>query len=238
MTQPEARQPTADELGAALNPKHRALAEAYLQTFSVTRAGKLTTYKDASNAHRVYRRQDVQAYIQARMTAACMTANEVLARLSVRASLSGDDFFEEQEYEVPVYEARPLQEKIDHLEAQVGQMLAIDPGVLKDAIASRQAEIATLSVQLALDPEATWQQQVGTEMKVRMVPSLEAAQRNGVLQFVEGAEFTKDGLKFKWADPVRALELIGKHHKLFTEKHEHSGSVEVLGIDYLLGGSS
>ena len=28
-------------------------------------------------------------------------------------------------------------------------------------------------------------------------------------------------------DPVRALELIGKHHALFTEKTEHSGQVDI-----------
>jgi hypothetical protein len=29
-------------------------------------------------------------------------------------------------------------------------------------------------------------------------------------------------VKFKLADKLRALELIGKHHKLFTERHEHN----------------
>lgn len=223
MTQPDAQPQTADELGAALSAKQRTLAEAYLETMSIAQASKTAKYNCPANGSRAMRHPKVQAYLQARFAESCMSANEVLARLSQRASLGGDSFFEQQEYEVPVFEARPLQEKIDHLEAQVGQMLAIDPGVLKDAIAARQAQIAELGVQLAMDPEATWQKQVGTETKTRMVPSLEAAQRNGVLQFVEGAEYTREGLKFKWADPVKALELIGKHHKLFTEKHEHSG---------------
>lgn len=32
------------------------------------------------------------------------------------------------------------------------------------------------------------------------------------------------------ADKIKALELIGKHHKLFTEKLEHSGEVQVTRV--------
>lgn len=41
------------------------------------------------------------------------------------------------------------------------------------------------------------------------------------------AEYDRDGnvtnVKLKVGDKIRALELLGKHHKLFTEKHELSG---------------
>ena len=33
------------------------------------------------------------------------------------------------------------------------------------------------------------------------------------------------GVKFKLADKTRALELLGKHLKLFTEVHHHTGSI-------------
>ncbi|WP_288482364.1 terminase small subunit [uncultured Deinococcus sp.] len=234
MTQPETpRIPTADELGAALRPRDRVLADTYLATWNKRLAGEAAKYSEKGKKYLDrFKREDVRAYIAARLSEEVMSAEEVLARLSARARLSGEDFFEQQAYEVSVYEDRPLQLKIDNLEAQVGQMLAYDPEVLKPRVEKLQAQISELTVELALDPAATYRVQVGTETRYRTVPSLEAARRNGVLQFVEGAEYGPSGLKFKWADALRAQELLGKHHKLFTEKHEHSGRVGmVIGID-------
>lgn len=237
MTPPNVPQPTAEELGAALSPKHRQLAEAYLQTFSVAAAGRLLGYSDRQNAHRAWKRDDVQAYIQARMASACMPADEVLARLSSYARVTGDQFTTEEEYEIPVFEPRPLQEKIDLLEAKVGQLMRIDPELLKRRIEDTQLEIAGLEVELALNPDATYQKQVGTETRTRIVPSLEAAAENGVLFALESIEHGPNGLKWKRTSSVEALQLIGKHHKLFTEKVEHSGSVDtVIGIDFIMPG--
>lgn len=227
---------TAEELGAALDPKHRRLVEAYFRNnFCKRHAAREcgyainTTGSGANRYYVIFRREDVKAYIAARLQEEVMAADEVLALLSERARLNGEHFFEEQEYQVPVYEARPLQEKIDHLEAKVGQLLRIDPEMLKGQIEKTQAEIADLTVQLALDPDATWQKQVRTETRTRTVHSLEAAKKNGVLKFVESAEYTPNGLKFKWTDPLKAQELVGKHHKLFTDRveTEHSGGMTI-----------
>jgi phage terminase small subunit len=43
-----------------------------------------------------------------------------------------------------------------------------------------------------------------------------------------GVKRTKDGLEIKTKDQMRALELIGKHLGLFTEKHEHTGTIQVV----------
>lgn len=40
--------------------------------------------------------------------------------------------------------------------------------------------------------------------------------------------------KVKMNDKIRALELIGKHFKMFTEKHEHSGKIS---LEQLVAGS-
>lgn len=231
----------AADLGRALHPNHRRLADMYLRMNMNKRAAArecgYSIDKSGSGANRYYmifRREDVREYIAARLAEEVMGANEVLARLSERARLDGSDFFIEEEYEVAVYEARPLREKINLLEAKVGQLNRIDPGLLKAQIEKTQAEIADLEVKLALDPDATWDKQVGTETRKRTRHSLEAARANGVLQFVEGAEEGPNGLKFKWADPVKALELIGKHHKLFTDRTEHAGSIEH-GVKYIAG---
>lgn len=230
MTQSDAPHiPTADELGAALLPRDRVLADTYLATWNKRLAGEEAKYSEKGKKYlQRFKRDDVRAYIAARLSEEVMSAEEVLARLSARARLSGEDFFEQQAYEVSVYEDRPLQLKIDNLEAQVGQLLKVDPELLKHRVERLQGEISELTVELALNPAATYRTQVGTETRYRTVPSLEAARRNGVLQFVEGV----DNGKFKWSDAIRPLELLGKHHKLFTEKHEHSGTVGmVIGID-------
>jgi len=236
--QPNApKQPTAEELGAALTGKQLALAEAYLETFSPAVAGRMAKYENRSNATRALKHKKVQAYLSARMADRCMPANEVLARLSSYARVTGDLLTKEEEYEVPVFEARPLREKIDALQARVGALNNIDPGLLKNRIEATQAEIAELEVQLALEPGATYQKQVGTETRTRIIPSLEAAAENGVLFAVDGLEYTQHGLKWKRVDSVKALELIGKHHKLFTEKVEHSGTVDaIIGIDFIMPG--
>ena len=38
--------------------------------------------------------------------------------------------------------------------------------------------------------------------------------------------WTEDEIELEIHDPLRALELLGKHHKLFTDKTEHSGKIE------------
>jgi hypothetical protein len=227
-----------EELGAALNPRYRILADTYLATWNKRKAGEAAGYSPAGrNYLKHFKRADVRAYIAARLADEVMSADEVLARLSDRARLSGDEFFVREPYDVAIYEARPLQEKIDSLQARVGALNAIDPELLKSRIEAAQTEIADLEVKLALDPDATFDYQIGTETRYRTVPSLEAARENGVLQFVEGAEYGPNGLKFKWTDPTKALELLGKHHKLFTEKVEHSGTVDhVIGIDFIVPG--
>ncbi|WP_019008967.1 terminase small subunit [Deinococcus aquatilis] len=225
---------TVDELGAALKPQHRLFVEHYFAVnLNQAAATRAAGYKDHRQGWRILQRPEVQTYVQARMSE-YMPADEVMQRLTALARTGGDQFLKEEEYTVPVFEARPLQLKIDHLEAQVAQMHRIDPELLKGQIQRRQAEIADLEVQLALNPDATYETQTGTETRRRVVPSLEAAADHGVLFAIESVEYTQHGLKFKRQDNVRALELIGKHHKLFTDRTEHSGQVD-LGVKYIAG---
>ncbi|MHB8122611.1 MAG: terminase small subunit [Desulfuromonadaceae bacterium] len=39
---------------------------------------------------------------------------------------------------------------------------------------------------------------------------------------------TKEGIKIKRHDSLKALELLGKHLGMFVEKHEHNGSINVI----------
>jgi phage terminase small subunit len=228
MTQPEAPK-TVDELGAALSPKHKLFVHQYFAlNLNQVAAARAAGYKDPREGWRILQRPDVQAYVQARMTQ-YMPADEVMQRLTALARTGGDQFLTEEEYVVPVYAALPLAQKMQSIQLRIEQMLKIDPELLKSQIERASAEVADLEVQLALNPDATYETQVGTEIKKRIVPSLEAAADHGVLFAIESVEYTQHGLKFKRQDNVRALELIGKHHKLFTDKSEvqHSGGLTI-----------
>ena len=43
---------------------------------------------------------------------------------------------------------------------------------------------------------------------------------------VKAVYLTKYGTRIEFHDSQRALELIGKHHKLFTDRVEHTGEIE------------
>lgn len=45
----------------------------------------------------------------------------------------------------------------------------------------------------------------------------------GKTHLVKKFKVTKDGVEIELHDPQRALELLGKHHKLFTERQEVTG---------------
>ena len=55
---------------------------------------------------------------------------------------------------------------------------------------------------------------------------LEALKRAGLTHLIREISFNAAGCRIvKFHDAQKALELLAKHHKLLTEKHEHSGSV-------------
>lgn len=52
----------------------------------------------------------------------------------------------------------------------------------------------------------------------------EALINAGLGHLIKKLKPTDHGVEVEFHDAQRALELIGKHHKLFTEKHEHTGA--------------
>lgn len=54
--------------------------------------------------------------------------------------------------------------------------------------------------------------------------NLAKAEAAGKMHLVHELAFTKYGPRLKLHDPQAALEKLGRHHKLFTEKHELTGA--------------
>jgi len=166
---PETEHRTPD--GAALpelSDKHTHFVEQYfLCNMNASAAARACQYRNYREGSRLMARADIQAHIAARMSQ-FMTGDEVLQRLTSLARTDGAQFMRREEYEVPVFEARPLQERIDHAQAKVARMLAIDPALLKRQVEEEQGKIAGWEVELALNPGATYQKQVGTEARWRM----------------------------------------------------------------------
>ena len=74
------------------------------------------------------------------------------------------------------------------------------------------------------------------ESGVRLKESsdLNPKQRAAILEVSEVLNQHGGTTKFKLHDKVKALELLGKYQKLFTDKHEHSGEISGTGVQVIL----
>lgn len=92
-----------------------------------------------------------------------------------------------------------------------------------DEVLSRLSEMARADIGdfLVLNT-----QDIGIGSITSIALNARAFQEKGYL--VKSIKDTKDGIHFTMHDSMRALELIGKHHKLFSDLTEHSGLVEII----------
>lgn len=58
---------------------------------------------------------------------------------------------------------------------------------------------------------------------------LDAMRRDDMMHLVKGIKHTKEGLQVEFYDAQSALQLIGKHHALFTDRTENhvDGKIEI-----------
>lgn len=84
---------SAPKSSKPLRPRHRAFADAYLETWNETEAARRVklAHPDRQGS-RLLKNVEVQAYIQKRLQEKAMSADEVLARLAEQARGSLDDF--------------------------------------------------------------------------------------------------------------------------------------------------
>ena len=120
--------------------------------------------------------------------------------------------------------------------AHVGHHLVNAPHIqeMVDALKAERAErvqvtaddvLAELKRIASADIGAVFNELGGVKALHEIPPEVRAA-----IASYEPGEY---GVKVKFWDKPRALELIGKHLKLFTDKVEHSGSIESLTDEQL-----
>lgn len=74
------------------------------------------------------------------------------------------------------------------------------------------------------DPKAVrWVEDPEPQERVFIGVDLEQARNRGVLHLVKKYTDDTDGMKLELYNAQAAQKLIGQHHKLFTDRHEHSG---------------
>lgn len=221
-----------DELRRLLTPTEFRFAEAFLRVHTYSGAARLLDSSPAVVMKNI-KKPHVEAYLKARI-ADVMQADEVLFRLTERARLDPQLMMQPVRRTRPVYESAPLADKIAALRKRL-EVYSSDPEMFGDKISECYAAIADAEAELAADSDATYEKRVGTEEYTDYEPSLEAAAENGVLQYVTGIKYSAQGERMiEWAQPSDALQLLGKHYGLFTDKVQHSGGIDT-GIKYIVG---
>lgn len=229
MTQPDIQQPkTVDELGAALTSKQRQFADTYLTNgLNASAAARAAKYRDPMReGWQLKNHPALAAYIQARLDEAGFTVAEIRQRLEYMVSGDMRDFLTvaptERSYwmeaelhpAVQKYAKRQsisLEEVEDH---QLAELFGPE-GVAHTEDGKRLVLIKHVAAQVEVDWRAAQQAQALGRIKKLKVSEM------GVVEF-------------ELHDPMKGLELLGKAQKMFTDKTEHSGSLD-LGVKYIAG---
>jgi phage terminase small subunit len=208
----ETLQQVFDAALAELKGKERKLVIEYLrdlhQRNAAIRAGYSTKTADVQ-ASQILRKLKVRAAVNAGLALYAMPADEVLARLSQQARGSMADFL-----------------RIDDEEITLTWSLLSVPET-KDGEADIAGTVMQLAAMENVKPTDRVLHTTTVKRSVARLDLMEAGRR-GQLGLVKKYSLDDKGkVVIELYDAQAAQTLIGKHHKLFTEKIEHSGSINV-----------
>lgn len=201
-----------------LGPQHRRFVDAYLECgFNATQAAAKAGYAHPETyGARVKKRPDVQAAITERLDELAMPAAEVLARLADIARGTLTDFIDvpDSEPEPPASAYRAGDRCPRCAKERPESVTVLERGTVTNLATGKTYEDL-----ICLLCAADWRPQLQPEWTL----NLSKAQRRGKLHLLAELGYTEHGPKFKLHDPLAALQLLGKHHKLFVERQELSG---------------
>lgn len=222
------------EAYAQLTDKQKVWVSSYLRCFNKTQAardaklGKTELSIRQQGVH-TSRLPAVMAAVEAGFREAHITPDEIISRLEAQASSDIAEFYFPVEYQVDVFEPVSLHVKLDHLRKKLA--IAED---LRDRFEDRapilfeenklkalrlEQEIAEAEAALRENPHATFEAKTGTRTEIRYELDIIKAREAGLSHLVQEISYDQRGApKLKLGDKIKALELLGKHHKLWADR--------------------
>lgn len=100
-----------------------------------------------------------------------------------------------------------------------------------DVLTIQQREVVPVEEEKGAELEERVEEEAGRETEAEPEPEivefvtvdLATAKRLGLTRFIKSISWTLHGPRVEIHDPIVALQLIGKHHKLFVERTEVTG---------------
>lgn len=191
-----------------LSTKQRAFVEHYCARWNGYKAAIAAGYAETSARHQASRLlsyDNIQAAIKARLADLAMSADEVLARLSDHARGDMGDFL-----------------RVDEEEITLSWSLLKLP-VDEDGTPNEAGAILSLAMQERVTPT---DRVLKTATVTRSVARLDllAAGQAGKLGLIKKYAVDKEGKEtIELYDAQAALQLLGRHHKLFVDRAELTG---------------
>lgn len=187
----------------ALNSKQQKFVTEYLQTFNATQSAAAAGYSENTayaQGARLLKNAEIAEAISQHLGASAMSADEVLQRLAEQARS------EHARYIV----TKP---RLDMVQMALDKKADLIPAVIDE---NGDIDVAQMAADGVLELYAPY-------IINTAYVDLDAMRRDDMMHLVKGIKHTRDGLQVEFYDAQAALQLIGKHHALFTEKQEVTG---------------
>ncbi|ULH15996.1 terminase small subunit [Deinococcus sp. KNUC1210] len=216
--------------GAALpklSPRHQTFVDSYLSNgLNAAAADRDAKYTDYREGYRLLQREDVSTYVRMRLDEAGFTVVEIAQRLRYFAEGDMRDFLRVAPSERSYWVRADQHEEIREVAKRRGVLPnGLDNYDLAGIVGSEnvaQTEDGVLMVCI---------RQVASEV----VTDWRAAEQAQALGRIKKLKIGKDGtVEFELHDPTKALELLGRAQRMFVDRQEVSGSVD-LGVKYIAG---
>lgn len=197
------------------NPRHRKFVDHYVGHLNASRAAREAGYADPREGYRLLQRKDVRAAADERLEAVAMSRAEISAKLARIARFDLGEFTKvgrsERIFYVPARRHEPVLEyarrRGEHVDDLDVHDLAGEFGA--DNIAQgADGELLFRVATVSQDVEVDW----------------EAVQAAGAMGLLRRIKRHRDGsLEYEVKDDVRAMELLGKGLRMWTDRVEHAG---------------
>jgi phage terminase small subunit len=231
---------TFDQALKKLEKRPRAFVLAYLESLNGTKAAKKAGYSVKTAAEMAYenlRKPHIKQAVELGFAEKLMSKGEILNRFERIATGTMEDFItlEEVEYreQIPV----PAFQRREQLRARVADAREAMESVTKKEHLEAWQKIIDSSLDeieaLPENPLETVLVQGDVRKQVVARVDLVKAEQLGQLHLIRKLKQTERGLEVELYDAKAALEMLGKHQQLFTDRLAvnavlaHTGSLEL-----------